>query len=336
MKKNHIKTMKIWNLYSNETPNFIDECCRAKAMKRLDGIGMNCGCEYTNFPIFSTLEKYSRYDHSRGVALIVWHFTQDPKQVLAALFHDIASPVFAHVIDFLNGDYLQQESTESGTEEMIAESPEIQHCLHRLGITTDEVSDYHRYPIADNDTPRLSADRLEYTLGNIVNYKLADIETVETLYNTLRVGQNEENQPEIMFRDADKALMFAELALRCSNLYTSDADRYAMQCLAEILKACLDKGIIHENDFHSTENEVIEKIRQSDFGRNEWQHFRQMNTMKLGSDSPKSRVIFAKKRHIDPYVAGCGRVSALFPDFKAALRDYLDKDFAYPIYAAAE
>ena len=28
------------------------------------------------------------------------------------------------------------------------------------------MADYHIYPIADNDTPMLSADRLEYTLSN--------------------------------------------------------------------------------------------------------------------------------------------------------------------------
>ena len=37
--------------------------------------------------------------------------------------------------------------------------------LKRDNIRIDEVSDYHIYPIADNDTPRLSADRFEYTLS---------------------------------------------------------------------------------------------------------------------------------------------------------------------------
>ena len=38
--------------------------------------------------------------------------------------------------------------------------------LKRDNIKIDEVADYHIYPIADNDTPMLSADRLEYTLSN--------------------------------------------------------------------------------------------------------------------------------------------------------------------------
>ena len=33
-------------------------------------------------------------------------------------------------------------------------------------IKLEEINDYHKYPIADNNTPQLSADRLEYSLSN--------------------------------------------------------------------------------------------------------------------------------------------------------------------------
>ena len=66
---------------------------------------------YTAFPQFADIDSYSRYDHSIGVALIIWHFTHDRKQAIAGLLHDVASPVFAHVVDFMHGDYLTQEST---------------------------------------------------------------------------------------------------------------------------------------------------------------------------------------------------------------------------------
>lgn len=49
---------------------------------------------------------------------------------------------------------------------MIASSPELMALLDKSGLTLDDVDDYHRYPIADNDSPRLSADHSEYTLGN--------------------------------------------------------------------------------------------------------------------------------------------------------------------------
>ena len=46
------------------------------------------------------------------------------------------------------------ESTEELTKEIISESKEIMALLNRDNIKVEEVSDYHIYPIADNDTPR--------------------------------------------------------------------------------------------------------------------------------------------------------------------------------------
>lgn len=47
------------------------------------------------------------------------------KQTLAGLFHDIATPVFKHCIDFMNGDSETQESTEEKTSDIIRNSSKI-------------------------------------------------------------------------------------------------------------------------------------------------------------------------------------------------------------------
>src|SRR5574344_326862 len=96
------------------------------------------------------------------------------------LFHDIATPAFKHCIDFLNGDYMTQESTEDLTIKILSDSKEIMNLLKRDKIELSEVQDYHIYPIADNDTPQLSSDRLEYSLSNaLFAYKLASIEEIK-------------------------------------------------------------------------------------------------------------------------------------------------------------
>ena len=68
------------------------------AIRRLQRVGMHCGCEYTAYPIYrDAVAPYSRHTHSLGTAAIVWHFTHDLKQSVAGLLHDIATPAFAHV-----------------------------------------------------------------------------------------------------------------------------------------------------------------------------------------------------------------------------------------------
>ncbi|MBO4419750.1 MAG: hypothetical protein J5789_08000 [Oscillospiraceae bacterium] len=312
-------------LYHREIPSLLAELARTQSLLRLGRVGMNCGCEYTAFPLFAGGRSYSRLEHSLGVGLIVWHFTRDPAQAAAGLLHDVATPTFAHVVDFLRGDYLTQEATEDGTRERIAGSPEIQKILAGHGLTTDDAADYHRYPIADNDSPRLSADRLEYSLGNALRWGFLTREEIDEIYGDLRVGVNEESIPELVFGSPALASRFARAALACSRVYVSDADRYAMQMLSELLARALQTGALSPADLEGTEPELIAKLEVSPLAA-DWQRFRELHRVRRAETPPDRRPwrqIPAKKRRIDPLVEGFGRVSAIDPDFAAALAAFL-------------
>ena len=314
--------MDLSKLYADEIPDFLHDACETDAMRRLRNVGMNCGCEYTDFPRFRGLAPYSRFDHSLGVALIVWQHTRDKRQAMAGLLHDVATPVFAHVIDFLKGDYLTQEATEAGTETMIRASHELCAVLKKYGLTVEEVKDYHRYPIADNDSPRLSADRLEYSVGNAINYGFADPCTAEALYRDITVGENEYGETELVFTHLEQASAFADLALRCGKVYVCDEDRYAMQRLSEVLADALKAGVIAPDDLNAAEPQIIAGLTANEETAKAWREFRALHTTQTADAVQPNgawRKIYAKKRFIDPYVAGQGRVSALDADFAAAL-----------------
>ena len=321
--------MQIQRIYHDRLPGFLAELCRAPEMQRLRDVGMNCGCEYTSFPLFRDLGRYTRYDHSLSAALIVWHFTGDMAQAVAALFHDIATPVFAHVIDFMRGDHLMQQVTEEGTEAMLRGSGQIMAGLDALGLSLDEVSDYHRYPVADNDTPRLSADRLEYTLGNLENYGFQSPDVLKRCYDDLRVTASEDGAPELAFGDEAVALSFAMDALRCSRVYVSGPDRYAMQILSELTADAIKKGVLSPDDLYGTEAAVIAKFLADDGTRRRWLRYRALHEMV--TDPPLApeqdrRVVPAKRRYIDPLVEGRGRLSALSPAFAHAVAAFLSQD----------
>lgn len=76
--------MEHYRLYHEDIPEIIADFAAVPEMQRLRGVGMNCGCEYTAFPMFAMLQPYSRFDHSMGAALIVWHNTREPAQTVAA------------------------------------------------------------------------------------------------------------------------------------------------------------------------------------------------------------------------------------------------------------
>ena len=314
-------------LYHAETPAFLTPFLETPELRRLRDVGMNCGCEYTAFPRFRGLPRYSRFSHSLGAALIVWRFTGDRAQTLAALFHDLATPVFAHVVDFLRGDYLRQEATEARTEEILRGSAEIGRLLDALSIPFDAVTDYHRYPVADNDAPRLSSDRLEYTMGNALGYGFASQAELAAWYRDLRVAAAPDGQIELAFGEPAAALGFARTALRCARVYVSDEDRYAMQMLSELLAAALRRGVLDEGDLYGTEPAVIAKLEAEGETRRAWREFRALHRMRNDDAAPpeKRRVIPAKKRFIDPLVEGRGRASELDEGFRRELEQFLSE-----------
>lgn len=300
--------------YRKPMPDFLCAAARTPTLQRLKGIGMHCSCQYTDFPMFRCLYPYSRFDHSLAVARILWDFTGDPVQALAGLLHDAATPVFSHVVDFLNSDHLAQESTEKGLWDIIKNDTALMAALG--GIVPEAVADCGRYPLADCPSPRLCADRLEYTLSNGIHYSFS--KNVQPMYDALAVDVNEDGIEELVFTSAQTALDFADMALACGKVYVCDEDRYAMERLSKLLKKALEENIITWQDLYTDEPQVIHKLPKEN-----WESFcRLTRVFRVGGPGEFSYRVIAKKRYIDPLVRDRGRVSVLFPEFKERMEEF--------------
>lgn len=243
-------------------PEFLQDYINTPQMQKQAGVSVTCGTIYSK--MFDHQFWYSSLDHSIAVALIVWNFTKSKKQTLAGLFHDIATPVFKHSIDFMNGDYETQESTEELTTKIITESKEIMYLLKRDNITIEEVSDYHLYPIADNDTPRLASDRLEYTLSNglgAAGEQLWNLQEVKEIYQNIEIQRNEDNLEELGFKNKEIAEKFTVTMSKLSSSYIQNKTKFSMQFLADIMKKMSEEKLIHKMDLYRlAESEIIKKI----------------------------------------------------------------------------
>lgn len=325
----------ILSIYEKDIPVFLVESLLSPAMKRIEHVGMHCGMEYTSFPIYKDLAPYSRGFHSLGVALITYRFTKDRKQALAGLFHDIATPCFSHVIDFLHHDYKTQESTEEKTTSIIKNDPLIPVLLKRYQLSIEDVDNYHLYPIADNDSPRLSADRLEYTLSNFLNFSLTDYETVRKFYDNLTITKNEEGEDELAFLDEDVASEFTLLTLKTSRFYISDEDRFGMEILSRILKAAINRNTITEDDLYTEEPFLLDKLKKDSLFVSDFNRFRSMDHI-LVSDTEKEGYfkVSSKKRYINPLVINKGRIKDISPFARKAIDEYLS--FSFERYLSIE
>ena len=319
-------------------PEWLNEYIDTKELLSQQYISITCGTIYSD--LFESDFFFSSLDHSVAVALIVWHFTHDRKQTLSGLFHDIATPVFKHCVDFLNGDYMAQESTEDLTTEMIKNSKEIMTLLKRDKINVEEVDNYHLYPIADNDTPKLSADRLEYSLSNaLFTYKLLDFESIKEIYDNIEIQSNEENEIELGFKTKKIARNFVKVTSRLSVIYREDRTRYSMQLLADILKRLSNENKISKKDLYELkESDVISIIENSKYNNifNIWKNAKKV---KISKEEPKDVYYVhhgAKVRYIDPLFNGkriskCCKIANKFIENNLAydMNNYVYLDFNF-------
>lgn len=321
------------NILEPEFPGWINDYINTKELLSQKYISVTCGTIYSN--LFESDFFFSSLDHSVAVALIIWHFTHDKKQTLSGLFHDIATPAFKHCVDFLNGDYMAQESTEDLTTEIIKRSSEIVKLLERDNIKISEIEDYQIYPIADNDTPRLSADRLEYSLSNaLFTYKLLDIESIKEIYNDIEIQKNSENEMELGFKTKKIARKFVKVTSRLSIIYREDRTRYSMQFIADILKQLSNENKISRQDLYNLkESEVIDVIESSKYNKifNIWKNATKVKTSK---EEPKDVYYVhhgAKIRYIDPLVNG-ERISKICKIANSMINKNLSYDMNNYVY----
>ena len=323
-----------FSILSEEFPDFLLDYIETPRMQKQDKISVSCGTYYSK--MFNIDLWYSSLQHSIAVALIIWHFTHDKKQTLSGLFHDISTPAFKHCIDFMNKDYEKQESTEDLTRTMILESKEIMELLQRDNISIDEVADYHIYPIADNDTPMLSADRLEYTISNGLGQvkKIWGLDEIKRIYSNIDIIEKDNKIPEMCFKDEEIAERFVEVMSELSILYMDDKRRYSMQFLADIMKKMSELGKITVKDLYElSEAEIINRIKScKDYNICEcfriWQNGLDVKTSNKELANKYCVKIPAKKRYINPLVKtsnGIFRIS----DISSIAKNNIDKCINY-------
>ena len=293
-----------FKILAPDFPEWMNDYIETKEMLKQQYISVTCGKIYSNMFDYND---YSSLEHSIGVALIVWNFTHDKKQTLSGLFHDIATPAFKHCVDFLNGDYMNQESTEELTKVIIENSKEIMSLLKKDNISVDEVCDYHMYPIADNDTPMLSADRLEYSLSNaLVVFGDSNLDEIREIYNDIEIQKNESGEIELGFKTKKIARKFVKITSKLSVRYRDDETRFFMQVIADILKkVSCDELILKRDLYELSDSEVIDIIKKSKYN-DAFNKLISVRKINKSLEEPDCYYVKhgAKVRYIDPLFDG--------------------------------
>ncbi len=316
-------------------PEFIDKYLTTKTLKRLKHITQFCGCDYTK--LYSPLFLYTRFDHSLVVAHMTWHFTHDKKETIIALLHDIGTPCFAHCIDYVFEDYINQESSEKNIVDMIKKDKKLLGYLAEDNLTLEDFNNYPNCHILENKAPRLCTDRLDGVLHTCyVWIHTHSLEQIKEVYDDMIVLKNEGGEPEIGFKNVDIAEKFVSMVCNYAKELQGNEDKFVSKYISEVVKLTFEKKLISLEDLYIKKEKDLCDI----FAKNvlSWNVFKNANNLIRTNNMPKNKFYISyetKRRNAIPLVHtfnGDIRVDKLSNWAKKKyqeLDEYKDSKYAY-------
>jgi HD superfamily phosphohydrolase len=288
----------------DKMPYFLKKYLKCPSLIRLKKVGYFCGMDYASKDIYDFGEYVSRYDHSLDVALITYKYTKSKRATIAGLFHDVATPCFSHVIDYMNKDYSTQESTEEYTELIIKNDKYLLKCLKKDKIRIEDIVDFKRYPIVDNNRPKLCADRIDgVILTGLFWTKNITIEDIDAIIEDMVVFSNENKMLELGFKKYDIIKKVVDVSKSIDIVCHSNEDNYMMELLANLTKYVIDNHYIEYDDLYTLNEEylhqIFNKINDEKFKRD----YEEFKNIKI-SDIPKISLPNVKARDLNPLLLG--------------------------------
>ncbi len=316
-------------------PTFIEKYLETKTLKRLKDVTYFCGCDYTK--LYHPKFLYTRYHHSIVVSRMTYHFTHDKKETIAALLHDVGTPSFSHCVDYVYGDYINQESSEQNIIKVIEKDEELKQMIKKDGFTLNDFSDFSMFPILENKTPKLCTDRLDGVFSTCyIGLGTHTLEQIKEVYQNLVILKNEEGRKEIGFRDTRIAEKFVEMVEVYAKELQKNKDKYVMKYISEIFLQARLKGLLTFEDlYHKKETELCE-IFENSFSS--WKYFKESTFLIRTDEEPKDNFYISfetKKRNTIPLVhvknenRRINEVSSYAKERYEQLKTYKDSKYAY-------
>lgn len=236
--------------------------------------------------------------------------------------HDISHSAFSHVIDYLRGDPHGQGGQDKAHGAFIERHHEIRELLQAAGLDYKIVSDLGQYKLLDRDLPDLCADRLDYFFRDSICFnRLTPGEAQNLLKHIVLTGDF------LVINDPAIACFMAKHSIIMT--FACWGPPYGVliyQRTVAALRRALEIGLITEDDFWTTDQEVWDKLRSASdevilSAVSDVENIRQL---KLCHDDKDYEYHGRDKfRAIDPLVFldnKLQRVSEIFPDLADLLQ----------------
>ena len=265
----------------------IYEIINTRIFKRLKNIYQSGGGYLVN-----ELWNVNRHEHSIGTMILSLKFNGNIEEQIKALLHDISHTAFSHVIDYVLKN--ENEDYHEKIQEDFLNDEELLSILEKYNLNIKRIMSKN-YSFLDDELPKLSFDRIDYTLRDLFRQKRISHKDVREIVNNLAVYQN-----KLCFNSLEIGKWFQKLYFQEVVEYFQDPlNMYINTMLSNLLALALNEKIIQLQDFNFTDEYIIKKINSSS-KKKELEDI--INKKKFDEFLLLKEKIKVKKRYIDPYI----------------------------------
>lgn len=280
-------------------------------MERLKKISQN-GVAYLVDPRQST----SRYDHSVGTMALAKMLGASELEQIQALLHDVSHTPFSHLIDYVYG-FKKQDYHEKHKNRFLSQKW-VQKELLDCGISLEDLKEQSPTFFQKNG---INIDRIDYMVRDLKAVGRIFQPEYSMILNNLVVEDK-----RIKCRDMGTAkLLFDKFLEVNQEVYFDPKVEAASVAFTALLQKMLLEGLLKEEQFEKSEEELLEAIKNSPY-KAEFEAIGP-NSLKGSSLQKNGRPpILRKLRFIDPEIQGFeGTLTDHDPNAKARLEEYLLK-----------
>lgn len=235
-----------------ELDDSILDLTEASVVQRLKGISQGGAVQFA-YPEIKT----TRFEHSVGVSYLIKLLGGDLKEQVAGLLHDVSHTAFSHVVDYVLEN--QKEDYHETIKEKFLTATDLNQKLEKHNFTGKDFYHEDGFPILEKPLPKLCADRIDYTLRDLISFK------------KITPGEAREFIDDLVFYNGEIAVRTPRMAewfkqsyqILNNGFFRDPKNLIANDILKRLLKSALQKKIITLEDFVKTDQEMIEIILSS-------------------------------------------------------------------------
>jgi HD superfamily phosphohydrolase len=201
------------------------ELLQSPELSRLKGV-----CQHGVTSLLGFGPKVTRFEHSVGAFLLVRKVGASVEEQVAALLHDISHTSLSHVVDYA----LSQPGEDSYHEvhkSRYLKTTQLPQTLTRHGFGDLKALDEELFPLVEQPSPHLCADRLDYSLRDSLAFGKFSLEKIQKVFDSLKAAPDPTSPNRLLVLDDP------QLALALARAYlATDRDVWSNRSHANIYK----------------------------------------------------------------------------------------------------